>query len=187
MDPNTLATEYACKVCGVLPTDPYFAEDGHCYHEACIRTVFDCSGPGMVISPATHEPMGRHLIFAKGVQCFIEKMLVTKEVNADLIGEENMDQEIKVQKTLQLAHEESPEHMALLGRWYLLGEQEGVEPNDEECYKWCEKAADLGNADGMAYQGVCLVHGHGVEKDRNEGFELLIDAANDGSGMRMSC
>jgi TPR repeat protein len=73
--------------------------------------------------------------------------------------------------------------MALLGRWYLLGEQEeGIECNAIEGYQWCEKAANGGDADGMAYQGICLIHGYGVVTDYNDGFTLLIDAATEGSG-----
>ena len=48
-------------------------------------------------------------------------------------------------------------------------------------------AADAGDADGMAYQGLYLLNGHGVERNRNEAFELLVDAANEGSGVYRLC
>ncbi len=45
-------------------------------------------------------------------------------------------------------------------------------------------ATTQGDCDGMAYQAICLLHGQGgVEKDYSEGFELLLEAASDGSGM----
>ncbi|KAL7542570.1 hypothetical protein ACHAXR_011898 [Thalassiosira sp. AJA248-18] len=180
MDPTSLAKKYVCQVCGVLPTEgPYVAEDGHFYHENCIRTIF--AGEGDVISPATKERMGKKLIFAVTGQCIIEKLLATGGVDRNLIGGDSDDATAVGRETYDKAQGGSAEHMARLGRMYLYGDTEGIECSEAEGYKWCEKAADSGNTDGMAYQGICLVHGYGVDKNRNEGFELLVEAANEGS------
>lgn len=85
MDPNDVASLYTCGVCGKLPMRraaekegeeerPVAAEDGHFYHESCIKREFERAGDGGVISPVTKLPMGEKLIFAKTVQCLLETL-----------------------------------------------------------------------------------------------------------------
>lgn len=67
-------------------------------------------------------------------------------------------------------------------RWYFFGEKVDGECNAKEYYISCKNAAESGDMNGLAYQGLCLIHGFGVQKNRNEGFEFLAEAANEGSG-----
>ena len=70
------------------------------------------------------------------------------------------------------------EHIMILAKWYLFGDKDGIDRDAKLGYKWCERAADLDNPFGKAYQGVCLVCGLGVERDFEEGNDLLVEAAS---------
>lgn len=74
--------------------------------------------------------------------------------------------------------------MALLARWHLLNEVEGIKRNAIEGYEWSKKAAEGGDCNGMAYRAIWLIHGdREIKKKRDEGVELLVKAANEGSGL----
>mmetsp|Transcript_38161 Transcript_38161/g.80304 ORF Transcript_38161/g.80304 Transcript_38161/m.80304 type:complete len:295 (+) Transcript_38161:61-945(+) len=182
MDRTSLIDKYKCPKCGELPKNPYAAEDGKFYHEPCILELIESAGSGNIISPATNKPMGNKVIHAKTIQCLIEKIISNEGVDQNHVGQHSEDTTAeKIRKTKESARDGSAKHMALLGRWHVFGEQEGMECDEIEGYRWCERAAEKGNVSGMAYQGMCLLHGYGIEKDRYEGFELLVDAANEGS------
>lgn len=183
MDPTSIASRYACEVCKTLPKHPVCAQDGCFYHEDCIKKVFDGEVP--FHSSATGSwpsGLGKKFIRVKGIQCMNEKLLACEEIDRNLIGElDSRDLSSYIQ---QVKHHalmgRSAHHMALYGRWHLFGEHD-VECDAEEGYKWCENAAEKGDADGKAYQGMCFLHGHGVEKNWDEGYELLVEASSEGS------
>jgi hypothetical protein len=185
MDPNLIAAEYICRLCNTLPRDVVMAEDGHIYCRKCVTETI-VADANELLSPVTGKIIGTNLVVPPTIQCLIEKLVATGGVEQKLLGvwakQSLVEVSAYVRKTKERAEQGSPEHMALLGRWYLLGEQEGIDCNAETGYKWCKEAARQDNADGMAYQGFCLVQGYGIEKNRNEGFELLVEAANYGSG-----
>lgn len=196
MDPNDVASLYTCGVCGKLPMRraaekegeeerPVAAEDGHFYHESCIKREFERAGDGGVISPVTKLPMGEKLIFAKTVQCLLET-LSRNVVDQEMLVEAShcATKSVSLIETKKKAEGGSLKHMALLGRWYLLNEVEGTERNATKGFGWCKNAADNGDCDGMAYQAIWMLHGYDeIQKNRNEGFELLVEAANEGSGV----
>lgn len=188
MEALSLASKYVCPVCGFLPEYPYAAEDGFFYHEICIEDIFDRACDGAITSPATKRPMGKKLVFAKTIQSFIEKLAKNEEVNRKYVRREAEDATKMVGKIEERAQVGSARDMALLGRWHLFCEQDGLECKGDVDglaygYHLCKNAADKDGVDGMACQGMCLIHGHGVGQNWSEGFELLIDAANEGSGM----
>lgn len=182
IDPNSVAPKYACPVCGTLPREPFLAEDGKWYHDACIEAILECAGDGDVISPATQQPMGREVIFATAVQGVIEKLLSSEGLDQRFIADETQDETVFFDDAKLLAATGSARHQALLGRWYLFGEKDELECDPEQGYEWSKKASDQGDCNGTALEAICLLHGYGVEKNWEDGFELLIEAATDGSG-----
>ena len=192
VDVKTLAPRFACKVCGYLPEErPFVAEDGHFYHEECLRDLFRRAGAdaAAVVSPATGRGMGTKAIFAKTIKCLIAKIAAHDDVDRRLLRPDSGARASaeRVRLATERARAGAAKDMALLARWHLFGEQEGFDCDSTEGYYWSEKAADAGDADGMAYQGLYLLNGHGVERNRNEAFELLVDAANEGSGVYRLC
>eukprot|EP00804_Cyclotella_cryptica_P022872 CCRYP_005070-RA/>CCRYP_005070-RA protein AED:0.11 eAED:0.11 QI:159/0.66/0.5/1/1/1/4/21/584 len=119
------------------------------------------------------------------IQCLIDNIISNGSVDIEILGKSNEmsaeEASESIGDTKEKARKGSAKHMCTLSRWYLFGEKEEVDSDDDEAYKWCKQAADAGDVDGMAYQGYCFIHGHGVDKNREEGYELLVDAACDGS------
>ena len=198
MDQTTIAEKYVCPLCHCLPRYPVAAEDGHFYHETCLNAVFESSPAGEpIISPATKEQMGTKIIHAKTIQCLIEKLVAEEEVDSELLGCDWNDthKSDMIRETKEKAECGSAEYMAKLGRLCLFGEQEGFEFEDElneqerieDGYRLCKESAEKGHCDGMAYQAICLLFGYGIEKDGEEGQELLVEAAVEGSGMCTLC
>jgi hypothetical protein len=195
MDLRALASLYICRVCGKLPIRraagkeggedrPVAAQDGHFYHESCIKREFERAGAGGIISPVTNNEMGATLIHAKTVQCFLEKLTRNGTVDRGLLEDSREKEFDLIRETKEKAEGGSFEHMALLGRWHLLNEVEGVKQNATEGFGWCKKAGDGGDCNGMAYQAIWLIHGDDeIEKNWYEGSELLLEAAHKGSGM----
>ena len=184
MDPNSLASKYTCKGCGKLSRFPIVDQDGNFYHEAC---VFGDGERATLIRPKT-------------IPSFIEKLITSEDIDYQHIVEplEGVDQQLLVQEfplsneelireTKDKAGEGSSYHMALLGRWKLLGEQD-FDCNPAEGFALCKKAAEKGDCNAMAYQAICILHGiiddtQIVEKDWSGGYELLFEAISEGSGM----
>ncbi|KAL7544526.1 hypothetical protein ACHAWF_007908 [Thalassiosira exigua] len=158
MDPNSLASRYLCKKCGDLPKQPFVAEDGNFYHEACIPTETKFTA-------------------ATTIKCVIEKILATEDYDQCLSSEDVNGNTVKIDEVLEKAELGSSKDMARLGRWYLLGEQEGIEFDEDKAYYWSKKAADQSDGNGMAYLAMCLIHGYGVDQCWSDGFDLFLDAA----------
>jgi hypothetical protein len=52
------------------------------------------------------------------------------------------------------------EHITILAKWHLYGDNDGIELDAKLQYEWC----------------VCLVRGLGVERDFEEGYDLLVES-----------
>jgi TPR repeat protein len=83
--------------------------------------------------------------------------------------------------TKEKSEQGSAQHMARLGRWYLFGEEDGIDCDTKRGIELCQAADLLGDCNAKALLGLCLLQGYGVEKDREEGFAQLVEAACDGS------
>ncbi len=184
MNQNAMAKRFACQICRKLPMKPVCAEDGFFYHEECIRRKFEeVDKNGVVISPANRLPMGRGLIPAITIRSLIEKIVAEGKVEKKWSGDSddhvviNEDDEFLIEE----AEDGDPKSMTILGRWCLFGEKLGVEHNVKKGYKLIEEAAKLGNNHALGYKGFCLIHGLGVEIDRDDGHEDLVIAANKGA------
>ena len=53
----------------------------------------------------------------------------------------------------------------------------GVDQNYEEAVRWCELAAEQGDAEAQNNLGVCYYNGHGVEQDYSKAFDLWQKSA----------
>jgi TPR repeat protein len=69
-----------------------------------------------------------------------------------------------------------------MGRWHLFGEQPSVEVDVKLGFELVKEAHEMNNIEATAYYGHCLIRGLGVEKNKTDGYELLVDATGEGSG-----
>lgn len=104
----------------------------------------------------------------------------TRPIHKFGFEEDDDDDDTKrlISETKLKAEQGDVDQMVILARWYLFGEQDGVDLDLSEGYFWSKKAGDEDSMTGKAYQGFCLVRGLGVERDWEDGYELLIEAAN---------
>jgi len=182
MDPNSLAIEFICPICHMLPIDPVLAEDGFIYCKGCIGEIVD-GGDSQVISPMTGEPMETTLIYSDTVKETIRDLTECEELEDGIkgawaAGKQCTSTGDRILDTKKKAKHGDVEHMVILSRWYLFGEQDGVKRDANKGYNWCKLAADQGDMTGKAYQGYCLIRGLGVERDWEDGYELLIEVAS---------
>jgi hypothetical protein len=175
MDPNSVAIEFLCPICNVLPIDPVIAEDGFVYDRECIGKSISIGR-----SPMTGEPMGVTLIPSPSVTETIRVLAHSSGINTRLLGAwaEKQGNSKDFSVTTKKAMQGDVEHIMILAKWYLFGDKDGIGRNAKLGYEWCERAADLDDSVGKAYQGVCLVRGLGVQRDFEEGYDLLIEAAS---------
>ena len=119
------------------------------------------------------------------IPSFIEKLIVNEEEDQHQIEDNPKPTTCLelVKVTKDRANEGSVSHMTLLARWYLFGEQEGVDSDITEGMNWCKKAIARGNSDAKAYEAICLLHGYGddIEKNFDSGYQLLVGAYHEGS------
>lgn len=188
MDSNRLVSKYKCNICNTVTKQPVLAEDGHFYHETCLETHFKrcIDSDGSIPSPVTKQPIGSQTIQPVSIPQFIEKLasyegLEHRSQDIDDSSQHEKNSEIIIRVTKEKSEQGSAHHMALLGRWYLFGEEDGIDCDIKRGIELCQAADLLGDCNAKAYLGLCLLHGYGVEKDREDGFIQLVEAAIEGS------
>ena len=89
MDPTSLAIEFLCPICHVLPIDPVLAEDGFIYDRECIENFIAVrhADSGEIISPMTGERMGEALIYSDTVKQTIGDLTACEELENGMRGE----------------------------------------------------------------------------------------------------
>ena len=191
MDTDEIVRLYICQICKQLPKSIVTATDGHFYCLGCIQQHLETrSVLGVILSPVSGKPIDKTLITPITIQALIDDCVASGLVDSRYLGnwnESGSEEGSKsVKDTFEKANKGQAKYMSIIGRWYLFGEKEGIESNEDEAYRWCKKAADLDDVDGMAYLGYCLIHGCGVDKNKEDGFELLVDSATERrSGMSL--
>ena len=186
MDSKRLVLKYTCKICNILPKLPVLAEDGHFYHEACIETHFKkcIDSDESILSPVTKKPIGTQTIQPVTIPRYIEKLTSYKGLEQRLQDIDDSSQHETNSEMITLTNEKASHgsaHMVLEARWYLLGEEDGIDCDVKRGIELCQAAVLLGDCNAKAYLGLCLFCGFGFEKNREEGFAQLVEAAFEGS------
>lgn len=194
MDPNSIAVDFLCPLCQTLPGSAVLADDGFIYDKECIAMYIGGRDTADIKSPMTGKPMRATLIISDTIKTTIKELILVDELDARFLGEWSTQKERKrdeedttsdiISETKRKAEQGDAKYMSTLGRWYLFGEQSGIEYNAMKGYGWCKQASETGDMIGKAYQGHCLVRGLGVDRDWKDGYELLIEVAvqDDGDG-----
>ncbi|GBB88597.1 hypothetical protein RclHR1_15150002 [Rhizophagus clarus] len=77
---------------------------------------------------------------------------------------------------LLLNNQNNPNYIFLLGKFNHLGI--GIDIDKKKAFELYQKAADLGNTDGITNLGHCYLYGYGTDIDKKKAFELYQKAAN---------
>lgn len=199
MDPTSLALEFICPICNVLPYDPVLADDGFIYDKECIDEHIRRNNSETLKSPMTGEPMREIVIPSDTVKQTIRELTACDELENAIRGrwgantDESKSFGDKLSDAKAKAKKGDTDEMVKLSEWYLFGQADmGVERDEIEGFKWCKLAADQDDICGKAYEGYCLICGKGIESDWEDGYELLVEAASQDSndiarGEQQSC
>lgn len=189
IDPNELAKQHLCGICKQLPKLIVVATDGHFYCRGCITAWIEEQSESSrdILSPVTEEQIEKTIVTPITIQSLIDSLVETGLVDNEYLtmwNEKSADCASEtVKETRQKANDGSARHMATLARWYIFDEQVGLECDEDLAYEWSKKAAEQDDVYGKGYLGYCLIHGFGVGKDKNEGFESLVEACSEDNGM----
>ncbi|KAL3771447.1 hypothetical protein ACHAW5_000102 [Stephanodiscus triporus] len=183
MDPNSIAIEFICPICHVLPFDPVIADDGFIYCKECIDNfiLIDQDDSREITSPMTGKPMRATLVISQSVRKTIQSLVQCEGIETGLLGswaEKQNGETNEISLTKTKAMQGDVKHITILAKWYLFGGKDGIVCDAQKGYFWSKRAADLDNPMCKAYQGVCLVRGCGVEKDWEDGYDLLVETAS---------
>jgi hypothetical protein len=183
MDPNSIAIEFICPICHVLPIDPVIVDDGFVYCKECIDNfiLIDRDDSRDITSPMTGKPMSATLIISQSVRKTIQSLVQCEGIETELLGswaEMKGGETNEISWTKTKAMQGDVNHITILAKWYLFGGKDGIVCDAKLGYIWSKRAADLDNPMCKAYQGVCLVRGYGVEKDWEDGYDLLVETAS---------
>ena len=85
MDPNSLAVEFICPICHVLPDNPFLAEDGFIYCKGCIENFFRDESKEST-SPMTGGSMGKTLIYSDTVKETIKALTKCDDLDDAILG-----------------------------------------------------------------------------------------------------
>jgi hypothetical protein len=181
MDSILIEPEFTCPVCRTLAaTQPIIAEDGFIYHKDCSKDFLQNmaeNGKVTFISPMTGEVKGGTFISSKVIESTINLL---HQCESTPISTDESDEEVA--DTMVKAKLGDTHHMAVLGRWHLFGEKQGVPIDVKYGFELVKKAHEQHCIEATAYYGHCLIRGLGTDKNFKDGKDALVDAACEGSG-----
>jgi hypothetical protein len=182
-----IADDLICPITQELPLDPVIAEDGRIYERAAISQWIYSQG-AKIRSPMTNQPMGPRLLPAIQVRNTIEKLIHSEVLGVDAVARftERRMEAAEVQ-AMRIRAENGDDtatlHMAI---WHQYG-LKGLPLNARDCFLWFKRAADAGNARGIACAGECYISGEGVEQNEPYGLHLMTIASERGSEAAAFC
>jgi len=157
MDSNSLAIEFLCPICRKLPLDHVVAEDGFIYCRHCIEEFMHDKGD---TSPMLGTNMGKLLINSDAIAETIRDLIQCEDINKSFLP-----------PPASVGDVEEGKH----------SKDDVIEEEISNTAKHESQDDDMNNA----YHGYCLITGkEGVEKDWEEGFEILVEMASQKSNDR---
>mmetsp|Transcript_20342 Transcript_20342/g.41488 ORF Transcript_20342/g.41488 Transcript_20342/m.41488 type:complete len:324 (-) Transcript_20342:594-1565(-) len=174
---NAAANFITCPISGKVPLEPVMAEDGRFYDRADIQTHIDNAENGTLRSPVSGAPMGSTLMPYVEIQNNLHALIDSGLVEGD--AAERLEK-LRLDIATKEAEAGDTAAMCRLSVWYFYG-RNGLQKDEKLAYEWCSKAGDLFDVAGMAYQGLQLYKGFGVDKDEVAGVSLLHMAAYNGN------
>ena len=172
---NEIARELLCPLSKTLAIDPVLCLDGFVYEREALEALRRKSDPYTV-------PLVSHSPFHSKLFCIIEKLVSSGEINDEYLGgwADIRQESAAIEKAREGAADGDTMCMVELGEMYLKGDV--VDRDEEEAYAYFEGASEEDDEIGTARKADCLLIGTGVTKDFQSGYEILVEAAAEGSG-----
>ena len=183
----SVAKAYTCPLTGDLLYSPVMIEgDGTTLYER--KAIVDYidkrtnGKPGSVI--AISSPVSNKLVGTTIIPAYQARDAIFHLVESGMLDNHLTDMWRDLMATKKESDSGNPRAMVDLA--YILTDPDGdgarcPSPDEEKkAYVLWQRAADLGDPEGMCEAGECFVEGNGVERDENVGIHLIEKAANAG-------
>ena len=166
-----------CPITLELPLDPVMADDGIIYERSSIEEHLQRSDK----SPIKNVRMGNKLIESHQVKSMIESLVenaADKEQGLVNSYKERLDQKKVIDNLVAQAQAGNVPVMLQVAENYYEGKN-GFDLNQKRGFHWYSKAADEGNAVGMALAGIhMLERSMGRVRTEMTGLSLVSNAAH---------
>ena len=181
---TSIANTYTCPLTGSLLINPVMIEGEFniLYERKAIIEYIDQEGiapDGYINSPTTKKPLIPTIVPAHQARMAILHLVASGILDRYLTTPWKDVMEMK-----KNADGGDARSMVDLGYWFCDPENnDSHSPSAEEeqqAFILWKRAADLGNAEGMAEAGECLIEGYGVKQDTALGVKLIENAARNG-------
>ena len=166
---NSIAAELCYQ--SKLPVDPVIADDGIIYERHELESKANAKG----FYPSTQLKRVIEILIASGK---LDEKYV--EGNGNDILEEASNDNLDLATIKAQAEEGDTDSMVELGELYLIGEV--IQQDAKKAYYWFALASEQEHEMATARKADCLLAGLGVEQDKDEGHQILVEAATEGSG-----
>lgn len=167
---NSIAAELLCPLSNTLPIAPVLCEDGQVYEKDAVAKLRNKSNP-FSVPLISKSPVHSKL------RIIVEKLVATGKVRDEYLGSWTSRNQ-----GVGGASNGDSRSMVELGEMYLKGNAGG---DAAKAFELFVRASELEDEIGTARKADCLLTGAGVEKDFDEGYRILIEAAQiDESGER---
>lgn len=167
---DSIAAELLCPLSNTLPIAPVLCEDGRVYEKDAVEHLRNKSNP-FKISLTSKSPVHSKL------RNIIERLVSTGKVRDEYLGSWAARNQ-----AMGGASNGDSRSMVELGEMYL---KENAGGDAAKAFELFERASELEDEIGTARKADCLLTGTGVEKDFDEGYRVLVEAAQiDKSGER---
>jgi hypothetical protein len=172
---NEIARELLCPLSKTLAIDPVLCQDGFVYEREALEALRNKSNPYSV-------PLISQSPFHSKLKCIFEKLVSSGEINDEYLGgwaenRQASSESAAIEKAMEGATEGDAKCCTTveLGEMYLNGED--VDRDEVKAYAYFEKAAEDDDEIGTVRKADCLLTGTGVNKDFQEGYQTLVEAA----------
>ena len=167
----------ACAITRELPLHPVTAEDGRIYERAAIEEWFKRSKQ----SPCTHLRIGTRLLPALQVRAAIESLVRSGALAGETAGawQARVEEEEEAKTLLASAEGGDAHSMLLLSDHFFYGTL-GFSRDAGRYFCWADRAAKLGDLQGMTRVGWSYLNGVGVARDVPMAILFLAEAATEG-------
>lgn len=172
---NSIAAELCDQ--SKLPIDPVIADDGIIYERQTLE-----SNANVGFYPSSQLKRVIEILIASGK--LDEKYVEGR--GKDILESNASEDDVKSKQTIDLAtikakaEEGDTDSMVELGELYL--NDEVMQRDTKTAYSWFALASEEEHEMATARKADCLLAGLGVKQDKDEGYQILVEASSEGSG-----
>ena len=178
MDADKIAAELLCKLSRKLPNDPVVADNGSIYERSELESAIDSyegNGNPKEFYPSSQIKRVIELLVSSGD--VDEKYLGGRDKEIKLEGEGGTNNPLAAGTPDEEIESNSKDASSLVELGELCLNGIGLGKDEKKAYHCFCAASEKGNELGTARKADCILAGLGVQRDHDEGYSELVEAA----------